>query len=430
MVSFHHSTTIQYLSVVFATFCVWNTPKCNGKDTTFNGNGQDTFGSSYFFYQQPTYPRDCKELRNQCETSNTSGVYMIKPDGYSQPFEVFCNNKIDSGGWTVIQRRMDGSVTFNRNWEEYKDGFGFLSSEFWIGNEKLSYLTNQADHVLRVDMMLSNGSSFFIEYNTFRITDEWGVYTLVSVGTYSGNADSVITYCPPNTVYDGNNCLQPTSDPPEIFTDCYDAYLAGHQQDGVFNILPSGWTGPAFDVPCNMSIDGGGWTVLQRRVNGSVNFERDWDGYKNGFGIPGHELWLGNDKIYYITNQRNYLLRMDMVNLDGNAYFAKYSLFRITDEDSNYKLEDLGTYDSSSTTGYDAMNYHRDRFFSTTDRDNDDYSDNCAAIRRSAWWYGGCNRCDFNRPQLGGGDGFLSPYWLNLPGSDYLLYADIKIRPV
>lgn len=85
-------------------------------------------------------------------------------------------------------------------------------------------------------------------------------------------------------------------------------------------------------------------------MDGSENFERNWNEYKNGFGVPGQELWLGNDKMHFITNQKDYELRMDMVNLNGNAYFAKYSLFRIKNEDSNYQME-LGTFDSASTTG-------------------------------------------------------------------------------
>ncbi|KAJ8033896.1 Fibrinogen-like protein A [Holothuria leucospilota] len=388
--------------------------------------------SSYFFYQRPNYPRDCNEVLNECSSSSSSGVYLIKPDGYLEPFEVFCNNDIDSGGWTILQRRMDGSISFNRNWEEYKDGFGFLSSEFWLGNEKLSYITNQAAYELRIDLTLCNGSSFYVGYNAFRITDEWGLFSLSSVGEYSGNESSLITFCPPNTVAKNFTC-EPVHDT-EIFTDCYHAYQSGHREDGVYNIRPSGWTGEPFRAPCNMSIDGGGWTVLHRRVNGSVSFEHNWEGYKNGFGILEHELWLGNDKIHFITKQKNYELRMDVVNLDQDAYFAKYNLFRISDENFKYQLQ-LGVYDSTSTTNFDAMNQHRDQFFSTPDRDNDRINYDCAGVIRDGWWYGhpqgnvDCNDCRFNSPNIGTTT-YPYPYWHYLPGSDYLMYTDIKIRPV
>lgn len=83
-------------------------------------------------------------------------------------------------------------MSFKRNWDDYKSGFGFPSNEHWIGNEKLSYLTNQAQNELRIDFVLSNGSFFYVKYNAFRISDEWSQYELVSSSIYGGNASEYV----------------------------------------------------------------------------------------------------------------------------------------------------------------------------------------------------------------------------------------------
>ena len=68
----------------------------------------------------------------------------------------------------------------------------------------------------------------------------------------------------------------------------------------VFTIHPNG--SGAFDACCNQTMTGGGWTVFQRRMNRSVNFNRTLDDYKRGFGnfLIG-EFWLGLNKIYRLT---------------------------------------------------------------------------------------------------------------------------------
>ncbi|PIK59895.1 fibrinogen-like protein A [Apostichopus japonicus] len=86
----------------------------------------------------------------------------------------------------IIQRRFDGTINFNRSWEDYQLGFGFLSSELWIGNKRLSYLTSQKRYQLRIDLTTTDGSSFYVTYDTFRISDDFSNYKLVKAEITSG----------------------------------------------------------------------------------------------------------------------------------------------------------------------------------------------------------------------------------------------------
>lgn len=47
-------------------------------------------------------------------------MYLLKTDGSEQLIQAWCEHGLDNGGWTVLQRRKDGSVNFFRNWENYK----------------------------------------------------------------------------------------------------------------------------------------------------------------------------------------------------------------------------------------------------------------------------------------------------------------------
>ena len=89
------------------------------------------------------------------------------------------------GGWTVFQRRMDGSVNFYRNWTDYKNGFGDLNGEFWLGLDKINRLSQSGQKVLRVDLGDFSNNKRHAVYNTFAVSGETEKYKL-TVGSYSG----------------------------------------------------------------------------------------------------------------------------------------------------------------------------------------------------------------------------------------------------
>uniref|UniRef100_A0A8C8STI0 Fibrinogen C-terminal domain-containing protein n=1 Tax=Pelusios castaneus TaxID=367368 RepID=A0A8C8STI0_9SAUR len=116
---------------------------------------------------------------------------------------------------------------------------------------------------------------------------------------------------------------------------CKELLARGHTLSGWYTIYSKDCA--AMTVLCDMHTDGGGWIVFQRRVDGSVDFHRDWESYKRGFGCQGTEFWLGNDNIHQLTSLGKNELRVDLRNLEKN-YFAKYESFSISGEFQNYTL--------------------------------------------------------------------------------------------
>ena len=128
--------------------------------------------------------KNCADLYKS--GSKISGVYKINPDGLGE-FEVYCDQKTAGGGWTVFQKRQDGSVDFFLPWNDYKRGFGNLNGEFWLGLDKINRLTVSGSYKLRVDLEDLQGSTAFAEYSSFAVTSERVKYKL-SLGSYSGTS--------------------------------------------------------------------------------------------------------------------------------------------------------------------------------------------------------------------------------------------------
>ena len=126
-------------------------------------------------------------------------MYKIDPDGLGE-FEVFCDQKTAGGGWTVFQKRFDGSLNFFRDWDAYKRGFGNLKNEFWLGLDKIHRLTVSSSNKLRVDLEDIHGHTAFAEYSSFSVGSEREKYQL-SLESYSGKLFSVKSFMITRRVY-------------------------------------------------------------------------------------------------------------------------------------------------------------------------------------------------------------------------------------
>ncbi|XP_073233131.1 fibrinogen C domain-containing protein 1-like isoform X2 [Porites lutea] len=210
------------------------------------------------------------------------------------------------------------------------------------------------------------------------------------------------------------------------YRNCAELYKAGQRKSGVYTINPD--NAGAFDVYCDQTTAGGGWTVLQKRLDGSVDFYRGWDDYKRGFGNLNGEFWLGLDKIHRLTILRS-RLRVDLEDTNGKTAYAEYDFFGVSSERSKYKLS-LGTY--SGTAG-DSLGRHRGYGFTTKDRDNDSWNQNCASRFKGAWWYSDCIISSLNGVYLHGkhSKSWEGMVWVSWKGANYSVKrAEMKIRPV
>lgn len=91
-------------------------------------------------------------------------------------------------------------------------------------------------------------------------------------------------------------------------------------------------------IYCDMRTDGGGWTIIQRRLDGSVDFYRDWDEFKRGFGDKLGEYWLGLEILHSLTSRDDYTLRIELEDFTGEKRYAEYEKFCIAGENDNYRL--------------------------------------------------------------------------------------------
>ncbi|ALC38373.1 maker423 [Drosophila busckii] len=150
----------------------------------------------------------------------------------------------------------------------------------------------------------------------------------------------------------------------------------------------------AFQVPCDSKFAGPGWAVIQRRVDGSVNFNRTWEEYRNGFGDLRGSFWLGLERLHQMIKYQPHELYIHTKDFRNITRHKRYSNFAIGNEAQSYKLLSVGEFSGNGGNMFDAKDGLSaiNMKFSTPDRDNDRMVfDNCAADYASGWWFTYCS---------------------------------------
>ena len=177
---------------------------------------------------------------------------------------------------------------------------------------------------------------------------------------------------------------------------------------------------------CDAVTNGGGWLVVQRRQDGSVDFNRGWVEYEKGFGSLTGEFWYGLRPLHCLTNQGQWQLRVDFTFTNGTKSYLSYTNFSVGPANSQYQLSISGftgiTTDPFTTHPQNGMK------FTTKDRDNDKSGGNCAKSGHGSdtggWWYNVCSHIHINHQ-------YNHKYSIYLNGKSYPLpFIEVKIKPI
>ncbi|XP_037714722.1 angiopoietin-1-like [Drosophila subpulchrella] len=173
------------------------------------------------------------------------------------------------------------------------------------------------------------------------------------------------------------------------------------------------------------------WITIQKRFDGSENFDRNWTDYKKGFGDAKGEFFIGLDIIHAMTHSRQHELLIKLKTKNGTTYYAHYDNFQIGNEEQSYELKSLGKYsgtagDSFSLTGPLPLK------FSTSDKNNK----RCSKTHGGGWWYYKCSNNMLNGKFYKSGRRSLGEvygiHWGTLQNHDWLIslpFSEMMIRP-
>nr|CAH7724755.1 unnamed protein product [Callosobruchus chinensis] len=161
-----------------------------------------------------------------------------------------------------------------------------------------------------------------------------------------------------------------------------------------------------------------GWTTVQKRYDGSINFNRNWNEYSNGFGSATGEHWLGNKHLHLVTKENCSRLQINMKDIYGQYWQANYDDFRVADYQNGFRLY-IGEYKGNAS---DALNYQNLMEFSTVDNDRDISNTHCASNYEGGWWFSHCQHANLN------GRYNLGLTWFDSSRNEWIAVAESEMR--
>ena len=148
------------------------------------------------------------------------------------------------------------------------------------------------------------------------------------------------------------------------------------------------------------------YTIFQRRIDGTQDFSKTYDEYRQGFGDTTGEFWSGNSALHALTKAGTAKLRVglcsggstscsssdptDMSDMSkkfiGVNTYAVYDSFSVASDSDNFKISVSGFNDQDgSTLPGDALAYHNGQPFSAINKDLS--GNNCVGQYDAGWWY-------------------------------------------
>ncbi|KOC61456.1 Protein scabrous [Habropoda laboriosa] len=169
-----------------------------------------------------------------------------------------------------------------------------------------------------------------------------------------------------------------------------------------------------------------GWTVVARRIDGTLDFDRTWNDYSLGFGSPVTEYWIGNQILHKLTRDNCTRLRIDMVDIYAERWRAEYDWFAVESEETGYTLR-VGGYAGNAT---DALSYQNGMAFSAKDRDMDVSTTHCARNYHGGWWFSRCQHANLNGKYSLGLTWFRSDTnrWMSIASSEMSVRTNSNCR--